>query len=124
MLFMTPREGLPQIKAGRLRALAVTSARRIPVLPEVPTMAESGVMGSELRAWGGLCAPRGTPTAVINQLNAEMNAAYLSPSVRSDLEREGFEVAANSPEEFTQFIKADRARIAVLVKQLDIRADQ
>jgi tripartite-type tricarboxylate transporter receptor subunit TctC len=124
MLFMTPREGLPHVRTGRLRALAVTSERRLAVLPEIPTMDESGLKGAELLAWAGLCAPRGTPAAVVRRLNAEAMAAYLSPSVKNELEREGFELVANTPEEFAQFMRADKAYIAALVKQLDIRADE
>ena len=86
MVFMTPLEGLSQIKAGRLRALAVTSARRLTALPEAPTRAESGVIEGQLLAWAGLCAPSGTPSAVTKKLNAEAMAAYLSPNVKADLE--------------------------------------
>lgn len=123
MVFMTTLEGLPQIRAGRLRALAVTGVRRVTALPQTPTMAESGVIEGELLAWFGLCAPRGVPSAVIKKLNAEAMAAYLSPNVKADLERQGYELVANTPEEFAQFIRADRARIAALVKQFGIRPE-
>jgi tripartite-type tricarboxylate transporter receptor subunit TctC len=82
MVFTSSPDALPQIKAGRLRALAITGPRRLAALPEVPTMAENGVTESELLGWGGLCAPRGTPQAVIGKLNAEAVAAYPSPERR------------------------------------------
>lgn len=123
LLFSTPPDALPHIKAGRLRALAITSAHRLAALPDVPTMAESGVREGELLGWGGLCAPSGTPQAVIEKLNAEALAAYLSPSVKAELEQQGYEVAPNTPEEFAQFIKADITRTVALVKRFGIRPE-
>jgi tripartite-type tricarboxylate transporter receptor subunit TctC len=123
MVFTSSPDALPQIKAGRLRALAITGPRRLAALPEVPTMAENGVTESELLGWGGLCAPSGTPQAVIGKLNAEAVAAYLAPNVKANLELQGYELAANTPEEFAQFIKLDIARTVALVKQFRIRPE-
>ena len=123
MVFTSSPDALPQIKAGQLRALAITGPRRLAALPEVPTMAENGVTESELLGWGGLCAPSGTPQAVIGKLNAEAVAAYLAPNVKANLELQGYELAANTPEEFAQFIKLDIARTVALVKRFGIRPE-
>lgn len=123
MVYTSPVEALPQVNAGRLRAVAITGRRRIVALPNVPTMAESGVQDAEILSWGGLCARKGTPPAVIKKLNGETLSAYLAPSVKTDLEMQGVEVVANTPEEFADFIKADIVRTVTLVKKLGIRAE-
>jgi tripartite-type tricarboxylate transporter receptor subunit TctC len=123
LVLTSSTDALPQIKAGQLRALAITGPRRLAALPEVQTMVESGVAESELLGWGGLCAPSGTPQAVIVKLNAEAVASYLVPNVKASLELQGVQVAANTPEEFAQFIKLDMARIVALVKRYGIRPE-
>lgn len=123
MVYTTPVDALPYVRAGQLRAVAITGPRRIVVLPDVPTMAESGVQDAEVLGWAGLCAPKGTPPAVIRKLNGEALSAYLAPSVKSNLEMQGLEITANTPEEFADFIKADIARTVTLVNKLGIRAE-
>jgi len=123
MVLTSSTDALPHIKAGQLRALAITGPRRLAVLPEVPTMVESGVAESELLGWGGLCAPSGTPRAVIVKLNDEAVAAFLAPNVKASLELQGVQVAPNTPEEFAQFIKLDIVRIVTLVKRYGIRPE-
>jgi tripartite-type tricarboxylate transporter receptor subunit TctC len=120
--FPSPGESMPLIEAGRVHALAITGPRRLAALPQVPTMAEAGFPRSELLGWGGLCAPAGTPPAVIKRLNEETLAAYLSPSIKRKLERQGYEIANNSPGDFDAFIKEQIARIAKIVDELGIRA--
>jgi tripartite-type tricarboxylate transporter receptor subunit TctC len=89
MFLSTPFLVLPQVKSGRLRALAVTGARRLPALPSVPTLTEEGVTGVDLMSWGGLCAPARTPQQVIEKLNQVASAAFLAPEFRADFERQG-----------------------------------
>jgi len=123
MVFTTSPDALPQIKAGQLRPLAITGLRRLAALPDVPTMEESGVTETDLVGWGGLCAPKGTPQAVIKRLNADAVAAYLVTSVKTRLEMQGYELAANTPEEFANFINADIARTVSVVKRFGIRPE-
>jgi tripartite-type tricarboxylate transporter receptor subunit TctC len=108
---------LPQVEAGRIRALAVTSARRHPLMPNVPTVAESGYPGFEALSWQGLFAPAGTPREVVERLNAETQKALASPDIRDFFSRQGFEVAGSTPAEFRTFIEAEIPKWAKVVKE-------
>jgi tripartite-type tricarboxylate transporter receptor subunit TctC len=108
---------LPQVESGRIRALAVTSARRHPLMPNVPTVAESGYPGFEALSWQGLFAPAGTPREVIERLNAETQKALASPDIRDFFSRQGFEVAGSTPAEFRAFIEAEIPKWAKVVKE-------
>jgi tripartite-type tricarboxylate transporter receptor subunit TctC len=101
---------LPQVKAGKLRALAVTTAKRYPGLPEVPTVAESGLAGFETVAWFGLFAPAGTPKDIVSRLNREVNAIVSQPEVRERLLGLGMEPALGSPEDYAARQAADIAK--------------
>jgi len=114
---------LSQIKGGRLRALAVTSAKRAPELPEVPTIAESGYRGFDASTWYGLLAPAGTPAPIIARLNAEVNRALKTPEVRERLASEGGEALGGSPEQFASFLKAEHAKWSRVVKESGARAE-
>ena len=119
--FPSPGESVPLIEGGRLRAIATTGTRRPAALPQVPTMSEAGFPGSVLLGWGGLCAPAGTPVSVIKRLNEETLAVYLSPSIKSKLERQGYEITNNSPEEFGTFIRDQITLVTKIVHDLGIR---
>jgi tripartite-type tricarboxylate transporter receptor subunit TctC len=108
---------LPQVEAGRIRALAVTSARRHPLMPNVPTVAESGYPGFEALSWQGLFAPAGTPREVVERLNAETQKALASPDIRDFFSRQGFEVGGSTPAEFRTFIEAEIPKWAKVVKE-------
>jgi tripartite-type tricarboxylate transporter receptor subunit TctC len=108
---------LQQIKAGKLIALAVTSAQRLPMLPEVPTMAEAGVPGYESTGWFGVVAPAGTPTAVVNRINAELVSALNDPEIRNTMRGMGVEPAPSKVEDFEQYIKAEIQKWAKVIKQ-------
>ena len=114
---------LPHVKSGRLRALAVTSLERVSALPEVPTLAESGVPGYEYSSWIGLLAPAKTPRAVIEKLGAEAARAARTPEMRSILALEGAEPVGNSPDEFASQIRAELSRWQKLVDATGIKAD-
>jgi tripartite-type tricarboxylate transporter receptor subunit TctC len=114
---------LSQIKAGRLRAIAVTSAKRAPELPEVPTIAESGYKGFEASTWYGLLAPAGTPAGIVARLNAEVNRALGTPEVRQRLAVEGGEALGGSPEQFASFLAAEHAKWGRVVKESGARAE-
>ncbi len=114
---------LSQIKGGRLRAIAVTSAKRAPELPEVSTIAESGYKGFEASTWYGLLAPAGTPVPIIARLNAEVNRALGTPEVRERLAAEGGEVLGGSLEQFASFLKAEHAKWGRVVQESGARVE-
>src|SRR5260221_6732429 len=114
---------LSQIRAGRLRAIAVTSANRAQELPDVPTIAESGYRGFEASTWYGLLAPAGTPTTVVAKLNDEVNRLLKTAAMRERLAAEGGEVLGGSPEQFASFLKAEHAKWGRVVKESGARAE-
>ena len=121
MVFPTIPAGIQHIRSGRLRALAVTGARRSVSLPEVPTVAESGVPGYEVVGWYGVLAPAALPRPILGRLNSEIQRMLKSPDVRERLLREGGEPAGNTPEEFAAYLAADVGKWAKVVKGAGIR---
>ena len=114
----------PQIKAGKLRALAVTTAKRSALLPDVPTLAELGLTGYEAGSWYGLLVPAGTPEAIVRRLNAESVKALRGGSVRDSLSSEGAEVIGSTPEEFARHIRAEHARVGKMIKDGRLKMEQ
>src|SRR5262245_23720608 len=112
-----------QIRAGRLRVLAVTSADRTPLVPDAPTVAESGVPGYDIAVWAGLFAPAATPQAVVSRLYQEASRAMASGDTRDRLKAIGMDPGALSPEQLAAMIKSDLARYASIVKAANIKAD-
>jgi tripartite-type tricarboxylate transporter receptor subunit TctC len=112
-----------QIRAGRLRVLAVTSAARTPLVPDAPTVAESGVPGYDIAVWAGLFAPAGTPQAVVSRLYDEALRAMSAPDTREKLRAIGMDPGGLAPEALATMIKADLAKYAAIVKAANIRAD-
>lgn len=112
-----------QISAGRLRALAVTSRKRLPQLPEVPTVAESGVPQYEYNSWVGVLAPASTPHAIIQQLHEHVVKAARAPEVSERVAREGAEIVASTPESFRATIAAETALWAKVIREMGIQAD-
>ena len=123
LMFDNLPPSLPQIKAGRLRALAVTSATRAPALPDVPTVAESGLPGFEASSWFGLLAPAGTPPAIIAKINAEVATWLASPEGKEKLASIGANAAGGSPEDFARHIQAETAKWAKVVKESGAKVD-
>jgi tripartite-type tricarboxylate transporter receptor subunit TctC len=113
----------PLAKAGKLRALAVTTAKRSSIAPDVPTLAESGLPGFEVGSWQGVFAPAGTPTAIIKRLNAEIVKILGMPDVREKLGGLGAEIVADSPEEFAALVKTEVVKWADVVKKSGARVD-
>lgn len=111
------------IKSGKLRALAVTSAKRFPALPDLPTMQEAGVPGYEATAWFGIVAPKATPRPIVERLNAEVNKALALPEVKQRLLQQGAEAAPGSPEDFAAFIHNEVAKWAKVVKASGAKVD-
>ncbi len=114
----------PQIKAGKLRALAVTTAKRSALLPDVPTLAELGLTGYEAGSWYGLLVPAGTPEAIVRRLNAESVKALRGGSVRDSLSSEGAEVIGSTPEEFARHIRNEHARVGKMIKDGRLKMEQ
>ncbi len=123
MMFETIPFAITQIKGGKLRPLAVTSARRQPLLPEVPTLAESGLPGFDTVAWYGLIAPAATPREIVMKLNAEAIKGANSKDFRDRMEPLGFEIVTGTPERMVEMLRADAARWAPVVKAANIKID-
>jgi tripartite-type tricarboxylate transporter receptor subunit TctC len=111
---------LPQVKAGRLRAVAVTGKRRLKLLPDVPTVAEAGVDGYEAASWYGILAPAGTPAEIIRKLNGEIVKAIQQPDMQRSLALEGAEPIGSSPEEFAAHIRGELARLGKVARDAKI----
>jgi tripartite-type tricarboxylate transporter receptor subunit TctC len=112
-----------QIKAGKLKAFAVTTAQRAAALPDVPTMAESGLPGFDVSTWFGVFAPAGTPAAVVARLNESLTAALRTPEMRERLARMGAEPAPMSSEQFAQLVRSELAKYQKVVKFSGARVD-
>ena len=113
----------PHVKSGRIRALAIGSARRSDAMPELPTMQEAGVAGFDYAAWAGFLAPAGTPASLIDKINSDLRKVLGLLEVRDKLGALGFEVSAGTPQEFGAKIEHEMAKVAKVVKEAGIRAD-
>jgi len=111
------------IKAGKLRALAVTGSKRSPQLPDVPTVAESGVPGYEAYVWMGLMAPRGTPPAIVDLINRELRQTLSTDEVRNYMTGVGIEIVISSPDEFGAFFRAERDRWAKVIRETGAKTE-
>lgn len=114
---------IPHVKTGKLRALAITSTARSPQMPDVPTLAEAGVKGVDVYSWQGVAAPKGLPADIRAKLHAAIVAALNAPDVKPKLLDLGFEIVANTPEQFTAFQAAEFARWKQLIDSRKISAD-
>jgi tripartite-type tricarboxylate transporter receptor subunit TctC len=123
LMFDNMPSALPHVKAGKLRALAVSTLKRSPVAPEIPTVAESGLPGFEVSVWFAVLAPAATPKPITERLNQVLVKALQAPDVRERLSSQGAEPIGNTPEEFTAVMKRDLVKWAKVVKDADIRLD-
>jgi tripartite-type tricarboxylate transporter receptor subunit TctC len=122
--FDTMPASAPHVRAGKLRALAVSSASRLPAFPEVPTAEEAGLPGYQITTWYGVFAPAGTPAAIVNRLHADTVRAMQSPQTRAKLEGIGADASVSrSPEEFAALVRSDAARYAKVVKDIGLKID-
>jgi tripartite-type tricarboxylate transporter receptor subunit TctC len=121
--FMTVLEASGHLKAGKLRALAVTSAQRVAALPEVPTLAESAVPGFDSISWIGLLAPAGTPREIVEKISADVREVVAADDVKNRLIELGAIPAANTPAQFAALIDKDRARYAAIIRERGITVD-
>jgi tripartite-type tricarboxylate transporter receptor subunit TctC len=123
LLFTGALGVFPHVKAGRLRALAVTTPRRLSSVPDLPTVAEAGVKGFEVVSWNGILVPAQTPTAVVRTLHATITETLRSDGVEQRLRSQGLEIEASSPEQFEKFIKDEIAKWAKVVRAAGIKAE-
>ncbi len=114
---------LPHVRAGRVRALGVTSLKRSPAIPELPTISEAGVPGFEVITWSGVVVPAGVPKVLVTRLNAEINQALASSSARERLAGIGYELVGGTPEQFTELVKREIAKWADVVKRTGAKLD-
>jgi tripartite-type tricarboxylate transporter receptor subunit TctC len=121
--FMNINTAMPQILAGKLRALAITSARRSSLLPQVPTLEESGIKDANVYSWQAVAGPKGLPAEVKTRLHAAIAASLNDPQVRPKLLELGFEIVASTPEQFTAYQAAEFARWKKLIESRQIKAD-
>ena len=124
MYFGPPIIVLPHTKSGRVRPLAVSSARRLAAMPDLPTAMEAGVKGFELNTWYGLLAPAATPRAIVDKWGAEMAKVLAMPDIREKLSSQGMEPFISTPDQFTALIKAEHAKFARIIKTGNIKLEQ
>jgi tripartite-type tricarboxylate transporter receptor subunit TctC len=123
MMFEMGYAAVPSVKGGKTRALAVTSSQRIPLLPEVPTMAEAGLPGFESYNWQGVVAPAGTPRPIVERLNRELNAVLALPEQRDAILATASEPAGGTPEQFRDLIRTETAKWAEVVRAAKIQPE-
>lgn len=111
----------PHVKAGRVRGLAVTTARRVTTLPDLPTVSEAGVPGYEIAAWGGVMAPKGLPKDVLARLNTEFNIALKTKNVQDTYAAAGVEAIGGTPEQFTDFLRRETVKWGALIKRFSLK---
>ena len=121
--FMNINTAMPQILAGKLRALSITSAKRSPLLPNVPSLEELGIKEANVYSWQAIAAPKGLPADIKSKLHAAIVASLNDPQVKPKLLDLGFEIVGNSPEQFTAFQAAEFARWKKLIESRNIKAD-
>ena len=123
MMFAVMQPLQPQIQAGKLRAIGVTSAKRFPLYPDLPTFAESGYPAMVSLAWNGVLVPAATPKPIVARLNAEIDAILKQPDVVQKLNAVGFELVGGTPEQFAAIIKGESEKWAPIIKSANIKID-
>jgi len=123
MMFAVMAPLQAQIQAGKLRPIAVTTAKRFPLLPDLPAIAESGFPGFEAQAWNGILVPAGTPKPIVARLNAEIDAILKLPEVVQKMQAQGFALVGGSPEDFGALIRSESARWAPVIQKVGIKID-
>ncbi|MEP7061890.1 MAG: tripartite tricarboxylate transporter substrate binding protein [Betaproteobacteria bacterium] len=123
MLFAVMQPLQAQIKAGKLKALAVTTAKAFALLPGIPAIAESGYPGFEALAWNGVMVPAGTPKPIIDRLNKEINAIFNEPDVMQKMQAQGFALVGGTPAEFGALVSDEAARWAPVIKKVGLKID-
>jgi tripartite-type tricarboxylate transporter receptor subunit TctC len=123
MLFAVMQPLQAQINAGRLRAIAVTTVKRFPLLPDIPTLAEAGYPGFEALAWNGVLVAARTPLPIVRRLNREINGILGDPAVKSALNVQGFDLIGGTPEDFAKLIRSESEKWAPVIRKTGVRID-
>ncbi len=123
MMFAVMQPLQPQIQAGKLRAIAVTTAKRFPLLPDLPAIAESGYPGFEALAWNGIVVPVATPKPIIAKLNADINVILKDPEVLQKMHAQGFDLIGGTPEALAKLIRDETAQWTPVIRKLGLRVD-
>jgi tripartite-type tricarboxylate transporter receptor subunit TctC len=121
-MFNNPVNAVPQVKSGNLRALAVTGAQRLPLLPDTPSVAESGYPGFETRTWYGLFGPAGLPPEIVRKLHADSEKALRTPAIMDNLVAQGWDVTVSPPDRFAVVLQSELDRWSAVVKRAGIKA--
>ena len=119
-IFATAASSIGHIKSGKIRAIAVTTAKRSALVPDLPTIAESGLAGYEANNWNGFFVPAKTPRPIVNRLNKEITAALNAPDIKDFLFKQGLDAAPSTPEEFTAYMKSEMAKWAKVIKDAGV----
>ncbi len=123
MMFDQPVSSLPHVRAGKLKMLGISSLKRFPTLPDVPTIAESGVPGFDAVSWSGVCVPGGTPKEIVNKLQQEIAKVLQVPELKTRLLNDGIEPIGNTPEQFTEHTKKEAVKWSKVVKDTGAKAE-
>jgi tripartite-type tricarboxylate transporter receptor subunit TctC len=123
LIFATAASAVGAIKSGKINALAVTTLKRSPLVPDLPTIAETGLKGFEANNWYGIVVPAKTPRAIINRLNKDVSTALLTPNIKELLFKQGLDSAPESPEAFGAYIKSEHSKWAKVVKAAGLKAE-
>ena len=123
VMFINITGMLPHVKSGKLKGIAVTSPKRSTIIPEYPTVAESGLPGYEVVTWFGLLAPAGTPADIITKLHREIAQSLALPNVKEQINQLGLEIVGSTPEQFAALLKSENARWGKMVKDLNLRTE-
>lgn len=121
--FLSMPGAMPHVRSGRVKLLAVSTAKRSGVSPDTPSIAESGIADFDFSLWGGFFAPAGTPGGIVSQLNREIVRALSQPDMRERMANEGLDVIRTTPEEFGRFVQAESRKYADIVKQIDYKPE-
>jgi tripartite-type tricarboxylate transporter receptor subunit TctC len=123
LIFATAASSISHIKAGKARALAVSTAKRSALVPELPTVAEAGLKGYEANNWNGFFVPAKTPRAIVNRLNKELTAALTAPDIKAFLFKQGLDAAAGTPEQFAKYMKSEHAKWSKVIAAAGLKAN-
>jgi tripartite-type tricarboxylate transporter receptor subunit TctC len=114
---------MPNVENGKLRPIAITGAKRSPVVPDIPTIAELGYPGYEVLTWFGIVGPAGMPKAIVDRINKEISAALATPAVKQQMLKMGFEIVPNTPEEFHKYLVQETTKWRSLIRELNLKAE-
>ena len=123
IVFATAASAIPQIKANRIRGIAVTTAKRSALLPDMPSISEAGLPGFDANNWYGIVVPVKTPRAIVNRINADVNKILAMPEIKTLLFNQGLDVAGGTPEKFAAYMKSERTKWAKVIKESGAKAE-